>query len=153
MLETVDYLTLKTIHVIGAVLMVGNVTVTGVWALLMYRARHQASFRPAARAILWTDLFFTLGGGALLTVSGLWMVRLGRMPLLGTSWLRLGVGLLAASTLIWLVFLLPDQWRLERVDPADEARLRKLFVRWSAIGWTTTVLLYVAVWAMVHKPV
>ena len=47
-----DYGVLKTLHVVGAVLLVGNVTVTGIWALLMYRARTEVPFRPVARAIL-----------------------------------------------------------------------------------------------------
>ena len=58
------YLVLKSLHVISAVLMVGNVTVTGVWATFYFRWRKDADFRLAARAILWTDLIFTFLGGA-----------------------------------------------------------------------------------------
>ena len=33
----VDYLVIKSLHLLGAVLLLGNVTVTGVWSLYLYR--------------------------------------------------------------------------------------------------------------------
>jgi uncharacterized membrane protein len=150
-----DYLTLKALHVIGAVLMVGNVTVTGVWAAFLYRHRHdpefRVTFRPVARAINLCDLLFTLVGGALLTISGILMARAGGLPLLGTPWIRDGILFLGASTLLWLVVLVPDQLRMERVPPHDDARLRRLFLRWSVVGWSATVLLFLGLWSMVTK--
>ena len=146
----VSYALLKTLHVIGAVLMVGNVTVTGVWALLLYRMRDQVPFRPVAKVILWADVL-TFGGGTLLTITGILMIRASGVPWLETPWILWGIGLLAASTFLWLVLLLPDQVRMERVDPRDADRLRFLFTRWSVVGWSATVLLYVAIWHMVAK--
>lgn len=145
-----DYGVLKTLHVIGAVLLVGNVTVTGVWALLMYRARAEVPFRPVARAILWTDLL-TLSGGAMLTITGILMIRQARLPWLEMPWLVWGISALVASTLAWLVMLLPDQIRMARAQPGDSERVRVLFRRWSLVGWSATVLLYVAIWYMVTK--
>ncbi|HSR14831.1 MAG TPA: DUF2269 family protein, partial [Gemmatimonadales bacterium] len=146
-----DYGLLKTLHVLGAILLVGNVTVTGVWALYLYRQRAQVPFRPVARAILWTDLFFTLCGGAMLTVTGVLLIRRTGLPWLETPWLLRGIGGLVGSTLLWLAVLLPDQWRMERLRAGDEAGLRRLFLRWSVVGWTATGLLYWSVWQMVGK--
>lgn len=146
-----DYGLLKALHVTGAVLLVGNVTVTGVWALYLYRARAVVPFRAVARAILWTDLIFTVGGGALLTISGVLMIRQAGLPWLETPWLLRGIGGLAASTLLWLVVLLPDQWRLERLEAGNLARLRGLFIRWSVVGWAATAVLYWSLWQMVTK--
>ncbi|MBI2796429.1 MAG: DUF2269 family protein [Gemmatimonadetes bacterium] len=145
------YLVLKAIHVASAVLMVGNVTVTGAWAFLMYRHWRTtgASFRPVARAILWTDLLFTLAGGAGLTISGVLLARHLALPILGSPWLVRGIAALAVSTLAWLVVLLPDQWRLERAT--DPAEVRRLFRRWNLVGWTSTAVLYYAIWCMVRK--
>lgn len=146
------YLILKALHVIGAVLLVGNVTVTGFWAAYLYRHRRRTvSFRPVARAILLTDLVFTFGGGTLLVVSGLLMTRLGGIPILGTPWIREAVQWLIVSSLLWLTVLLPDQWRMERVDPADDPVIRRLFLRWSVVGWSATVMLFYGVWVMVRK--
>jgi uncharacterized membrane protein len=142
---------LRVIHVAGAVLLLGNVTVTGFWAAYLYRARGQVPFRPVARAILWTDLVFTLAGAAMLVVSGVLLVRAGGYTIAETPWLRRGIGALVVSTTLWLAFLLPDQWRLERIDPADAAGLKRLFRRWSVVGWTATALLFYGLWAMVSK--
>ncbi|MGE5232257.1 MAG: DUF2269 family protein [Deltaproteobacteria bacterium] len=142
---------LRVIHAAGAVLLLGNVTVTGFWAAYLYRARERVPFRPVARAILWADLVFTVAGASMLVVSGILLMRVREYTLAENPWLRQGIGALAASTVLWLVFLLPDQWRLERADPADDAALRRIFRRWSAVGWAATACLFYGLWAMVSK--
>jgi len=142
---------LRVIHVAGAVLLLGNVTVTGFWAAYLYRARKLVPFRLVARAILWADLVFTLVGAAMLVISGILLIRARGYTLGETPWLRQGIWALAASTALWLIFLLPDQWRLERADPADDATLRRIFRRWTALGWTATAFLFYGLWAMVSK--
>lgn len=147
----VDYLVIKSLHLVGAVLLLGNVTVTGVWSYYLYRhwCDGTVPFRPIARAILWTDLAFTAGGGAALTVSGVWMILRMDYPVLATPWLLKGIVALSLSTLSWLAVLLPDQVRLERSD--DPAVIRRLFRRWSMVGWASTALLFYALWVMVTK--
>ena len=58
----------------------------------------------------------------------------------------------AAEPRRWLLFLLPDQIRLERCPDDDLARFRKLFLRWSIVGWIATVFLYRGLWVMTTKP-
>jgi uncharacterized membrane protein len=145
------YLVLKSLHIAAAVLMLGNVTVTGVWATFYFRWRKDADFRLAARAILWTDLIFTFLGGAALTITGILMARQTGMPILETPWIRRSALLLAISTLLWLTILLPDQWRMERLDRSRDEFLKAVFTRWSVVGWGSTVLLFVAMWSMVLK--
>jgi len=142
---------LRTLHVAGAVLLIGNVTVTGFWATFLYRARATVPFRPVARAIMWADVVFTLLGGTLLTISGILLAMRRGYPVLETAWLIRGIAALALSTLLWLIFLLPDQWRLERVRPDDDRALRRLFLRWSAVGWAATAILFYGLWCMVAK--
>jgi len=142
---------LRILHVTGAVLLLGNVTVTGFWATYLYRARVQVPFRPVARAILWTDLVFTALGGVLLTVSGILLAMRQGYRLADTPWLLKGIVALALSTLLWLVVLLPDQMRLERLQPADERGLRRVFLRWSLVGWTATLVLFYGLWVMVGR--
>ncbi|MEP7104731.1 MAG: DUF2269 family protein, partial [Chloroflexota bacterium] len=135
--------------VAGAVLLLGNVTVTGFWATYLYRLRARVPFRPVARAILWADVVFTALGGALLTISGILLVLQRGYAVMNTGWLLRGISVLALSTLLWLVFLLPIQWRLERVEHDD--MLRRLFRRWSVVGWAATLLLFYGLWCMVSK--
>lgn len=144
-----DVALFRMLHVAGAVILIGNVTVTGFWAIFFYRRRSVVPFRPVARAILWTDLAFTLIGGIMLTVSGVLLIRVRGYVIDQTPWLVHGIGALAVTTLIWLVVLLPDQWRLERMDPSNDAALRKVFMRWSVVGWAASGILFYGLWAMV----
>jgi uncharacterized membrane protein len=144
---------LRILHVAGAVLLIGNVTVTGFWATYLYRARarERIPFRPVARAILWTDLIFTGLGGTMLTISGILLTMRSGYPLAETPWLVKGIAALALSTLLWLVVLLPCQVRLERLTPAEDGELRRVFLRWSVVGWAATLLLFYGLWAMVTR--
>jgi uncharacterized membrane protein len=142
---------LRVLHVAGAVLLLGNVTVTGVWAAYLYRVRDRIPFRPVARAILWTDLIFTVGGGTLLTVSGILLALRRGYQVAGTPWLAKGIGALALATLLWLALLLPDQLRMERAAPGDDAAVSRAFRRWSVVGWAATAVLYYGLWAMAGR--
>jgi uncharacterized membrane protein len=146
-----DYEVFKALHVIGAVLLVGNVTVTGVWSLFLYRVWRTGSFsfRPVARGILWTDLIFTVAGGILLTFTGIQMVVRSGLSWLDTPWLVHGIAALGLGTTVWLAVLLPDQLRLERASDPEE--IRRLFLRWSVVGWADTLVLFYGLWAMVTK--
>jgi uncharacterized membrane protein len=146
-----DLALLRILHVTGAVLLLGNVTVTGFWATYLFRARVQVPFRPVARAILWTDLIFTGLGGVVLTVSGILLAMRQGYRVAETPWLLQGIVALAVSTLLWLAVLLPDQMRLERLEPGNDAQLRRLFLRWSVVGWTATGALFYGLWVMVGK--
>jgi len=147
----VDLPTWRALHVLGAVLLIGNVTVTGFWAAFLYAQRAVLPFRPVARAILWTDLLFTVGGAALLTFTGIQMLLATGIPFWGTPWLIKGVGSLAVATVLWLVVLIPDQFRLERMAPGDSVALRRVFLRWSVVGWISTAVLFHGLWVMVRK--
>lgn len=146
-----EHAILRMMHVTGAVLLIGNVTVTGFWATYLYRAWPDVPFHPVARAILWTDLVFTLAGGTLLTVSGILLAMRLRLPVFETPWLLKGIVALGLATLVWLAVLLPVQLRLERTAPHDRARLRRLFLGWSVVGWADTLLLLYGLWAMVVR--
>lgn len=145
------YFVLKAVHIAGVVLMLGNVTVTGFWAGFMYRRTKALGlpFKPVAQAILWTDWVFTLVGGTAITISGTAMILVGKIALWQSPWLLKGIAALSLSTLAWLIFLLPDQFRLERAT--DPAEIRRHFTRWNIVGWTSTALLFYALWCMVVK--
>jgi uncharacterized membrane protein len=145
-----DLALLRMLHVAGAVLLLGNVTVTGFWATYLYRAGAQVPFRPVARAILWTDVVFTAVGGAMLTISGILLAMRYGYRVSETPWLLKGIAALALSTVLWLIVLLPAQLRLERLPPSAP-ELRRVFLRWSIVGWIATLLLFYGLWVMVAR--
>lgn len=143
---------LKTLHVLAAVVFVGNVVVTGVWTAVYFRARAALDFRVAARAIVLTDWIFTFGGGAVLVLSGVGLA-LGRgFPLWDTPWIRQAIVALGVSTAAWLIVLVPAQRVMLRATPDNPAVLTHAYHRWNITGWAATVPLVYAVWCMVAKP-
>lgn len=146
-----DYALLRMLHVTGAVLLIGNVIVTGFWATFLYRTRAEVPFRPVARAIMWADVGFTLTGGVMLTISGILLATRLQLRVMENPWLLKGIVALGAATLVWLAVLLPYQFRLERTSVEDRARLRRLFLGWSLVGWADTALLLYGLWAMVAR--
>jgi uncharacterized membrane protein len=147
------YLIWKLLHIVGAVMMLGNVVVTGAWAAVLWRHRKADTPRQIARGILWTDLVFTFGGGAMLVIAGIEMIRLHQLPWRELGWLRHGIELLALATLVWLVVLLPDQLRMEEHADTDQERFARHFRRWTIVGWIDTALLVAALALMVLRPV
>ncbi len=145
---------LKALHVLAAILFVGNVIVTGVWTAIFFRARQRHDFRLAARAVVITDWIFTVGGGAILTTTGIALAFGRGFPLWGTPWIRYAIVALAMSTLMWLVLLVPAQRIMSMPvhNAHDEATLLRAYTRWSVAGWTATAPLVFAVWSMVAKP-
>lgn len=143
---------LRTVHVLAAVLFLGNVIVTGVWSALFFRRRAEVDFRHAARAIVVTDWVFTVGGAILLVATGV-TVAVGRgYPIMGTRWIRDAVIGLAISTCIWVVVLLPVQRALVRGTPRDDATLTRLYNRWNVAGAIAVVPLLYSLWCMTYKP-
>ncbi len=143
---------LRMVHVLAAILFVGNVIVTGVWSALLFQSRGTLDFRHAARAIVITDWAFTLGGAMLLVGSGV-ALSIGRgYPMWGTPWIRNAMIGLGLSTTIWLVVLVPAQRRMRRLGPDDDAQLVRTYQLWNVTGWLAAVPLLWSLWNMVNKP-
>ena len=146
---------LKVIHLVCAALFLGNVIVSGVWALLAERTRNHAIIQFSNTMVLITDAMFTLTGavGVVWTGHGMAVHFDGGA---GHPWIQWSYGLLSFSGLIGLCVLVPiqlkqrtllknsttlsdDYWRLSRI--------------WQIAGAIATVLPLPIVYLMVTKSV
>jgi len=143
---------LKTLHVVAAILWLGNFAVTGVWALRALLRRRPALAAFAAGEILFTDLLFTLGFGSAVVVSGIVLAQAEGIAALATAWTRLALVVVVASGAVWLLALLPIELTMYRRS-LENASFGKLFLLWNVIGWLLTVALFCVVYLMVAKPV
>jgi uncharacterized membrane protein len=143
---------LRTVHVLAAILFLGNVVVTGVWSAVLFQDRRVPDFRVVARAIVITDWVFTLGGSALLVASGITMAVGHGYPLWGTRWIREAMIGLLLSTSIWLVVLVPAQRTMLRLGVENRDALRGVYQRWNVAGWIAVIPLLWALWCMTYKP-
>lgn len=147
----------RLMHLLGAVLFLGNIFVTAVWMSLVRRSRDAAVIRIGARGILLTDALFTLPGVLLLALNG---------GILGTQWFQAGapwiivsVILFALSGVVWGAVLMPIQKRLARLAEAIPREgpvpleCDVLISKWFRWGGIATLLPFVILVLMVFKPV
>ncbi|WP_018986429.1 DUF2269 family protein [Methylophilus methylotrophus] len=119
-----SYLWLKSLHLLGVVLFLGNIIVTGWWKAMADLTKNPVIIGFAQRQVTLTDYVFTAGGALILLVAGVVNVVVHGMPL-SLTWLRWGLGLFVLSGLIWLFILIPTQ--------IAQAKIAKTFVQGSVI--------------------
>jgi uncharacterized membrane protein len=145
---------LKLIHLICACLFVGNVIVSGIWALLAERTRNHAIIQFSNRMVLITDVLFTLLGSLGIVWSGHGMAQnYGGGE--GHPWIQWSYLLLSFSGAIWLFLLVPIQLKqralLKKSDTvcADYWRLSRI---WKLAGAIATLVPLPIIYFMVTKP-
>lgn len=150
------YLLLKSVHLVGVVLFVGNIVVTGWWKVMADRTGDPRIVAFAQRQVTLTDWVFTLGGVSLVAVGGIGNALWHNMPLT-TPWLLAGNILFLASGIIWVAILLPLQRKLGRMArafaaaPCIPAAYWPAERLWLAFGIVATVLPLAAIPVMVWK--
>ena len=151
------YLTFKFLHILGVILLIGNVTASAVWKVFANRTGELRTIAFAQRLVTYTDWSLTLSGILLVMVGGYGMVySAGLDPWSG--WMMWGQVLFVASGLVWALVLLPlqmKQARMARSFDADGGIGTAYWVmsrRWILWGIVATVPLVAATWLMVVKP-
>lgn len=153
------YLLLKTIHVVGAVIFLGNIIVTGWWKNMADRTRDPKVIAFAQRQVTLTDFIFTAGGVVLMLGGGLGNAYLYYGGPIALNWVAWGFALFTISGLIWLAILIPVQARQARMARAFAAGADipaaywRLCRWWNIWGTLATALPLAAVYWMVYKPV
>jgi uncharacterized membrane protein len=152
------YLILKSLHIVGAVIFLGNIIVTGWWKAMADRTGEPKIIAFAQRQVTLTDFIFTGGGVALVLVTGIGNAVLHNMDYWTIRWLAWGVWLFIASGVIWAAILIPIQ--------AKQARLAREFASsgtipdvywllgklWLWFGAVATLLPLFSIYWMVFKP-
>lgn len=151
-------LLLKTLHMAGACLFLGNLIVTGWWKMAADRTGDAKIIAFAQRQVIHTDWVFTCGGACLLGGSGI-VGAMSQGIALTSFWILGGIVLFAASGLIWGGILLPLQRRQAALArtfahggpiPDGYWRLNRAWMTW---GMVATLLPVAAIPLMVWKAV
>ncbi len=151
------YDVLKLLHVLGVVLLLGNVTVTSIWKLYADGTRDPVVIAFAQRLVTITDWFFTFWGILLLVIGGYGAAWIGGLDVLRDDWILWSEVLFALAGALWLFLLVPIQVKQARMarefgrgTPIPDAywRLGRLWIVW---GLVATILLVAATWVMLRK--
>jgi uncharacterized membrane protein len=148
----------KAIHLLGVILFLGNIIVTGVWKVLADRTGEPRVIAYAQRLVTLTDWIFTAGGVALILIGAYGMAAVGHLDLRGPTWLVWGQAMFAASGVIWIVILVPTQLlqaRQARAFGSGGAIPESYWRhgrRWLIWGTIATVIPLANIYFMVFKP-
>ena len=104
-----SYLLLKSLHILGAVIFMGNIIVTGWWKVMADRTKNPVIIAFAQHQVTLTDYVFTAGGAALLLAAGVGNAAFHGMDYLNIRWLAWGYWLFIISGVIWAAILIPVQ--------------------------------------------
>lgn len=152
-----SYLWLKTLHILGVVLFLGNIIVTGWWKNMADQTKNPQVIAFAQHQVTLTDFIFTAGGVAILLIAGVLNVWLHDISL-NTKWLVLGFAFFISSGLIWAFVLIPVQIKQAKmandfaqtgVIPDEYWSYCKV---WNVFGALATFLPLINLYFMVFKP-
>jgi len=152
------YLLLKSLHILGIILFLGNIIITGWWKVMADKTGNKKIIAFAQRQVTLTDYVFTLGGASLVSVTGILNANLHGMDYLTIKWLAWGYWLFVASGLIWLFILIPLQIKLAKLAKAftEEEPIPEIYWKlgkmWLIFGILATVLPMINLYWMVFKP-
>lgn len=150
------YLWLKTLHLLGVVLFLGNIIVTGWWKNLADRTKNPQIIAFAQRQVTLTDYIFTAGGSVILLGAGMLNVYLHGLSY-SAKWLNHGFAIFVLSGLIWAFVLIPTQ--IKQAKMAKEFAVSgeipqeywQLCNRWNWFGLAATLLPLMNIYWMVFK--
>jgi len=148
---------LKSLHLLGVVLFLGNIVVTAIWKVAADRTRRPVVIAYAQRLVTITDLALTLPGAVLILLSGHLMAG-GHSGIFSASWLTTGWLLFIVSGLLWLCALVPIQVMQSRLargfrdQDSVPPRYWRLATAWSVVGSIATILPLANLYFMVFKP-
>lgn len=143
------------LHIVGAVLFIGNIVVTAAWMILVVRTGQIKLVHFGAKAVNQADLLFTVPGVLLIFLNGM-----GLAPAFGStpwsvSWIAAALGLLILSGIVWLAFLLRYQNQLVELSANGDTlsnEFMRVFRNWGIWGGVATVLPILSLVLMVFKP-
>ncbi|HEW98024.1 MAG: DUF2269 domain-containing protein [Candidatus Parabeggiatoa sp. nov. 3] len=152
------YLILKSLHILGAVIFLGNIIVTGWWKVMADRTKNPVIIAFAQRQVTLTDYVFTLGGVILIVATGIGNAVLHNMDYLSIRWLVWGYWLFIISGVIWVVVLIPVQIKQAKMAKqfSENGVIPDLYWRlgqiWLVFGILATILPLLNIYWMVFKP-
>lgn len=153
-----DYLTIKTIHILSSVLLVGTGFGTAFYLFFANRSGSVEAIAVVSRLVVRADWWFITPAVIVQPLSGAWMIHQAGYPL-DALWIKASLALYVLAGACWL----PVVWyqvRMGKMALAAHAAgtpLPPLYWRyarrWELLGYPAFIAMVAVYWLMVHKPV
>lgn len=153
------YLTLKFLHIVGAILFLGNITTGVFWKAHADKSRDPRLIAHVLEGIIRSDRLFTIPGVILILLSGITAAIVGGLPLLRTAWIAGGIALFTVAGVAFMARIAPLQRQMldlarsatdqSSFDWATYDRLSRGWAIWGSIALLAPAL---AAALMVFKP-
>jgi uncharacterized membrane protein len=151
------YFTVKYLHVLGAIVILGTGTGIAFFMLMAHRSRDAAFIARTAATVVFADMLFTLTAVILQPVTGGLLMVLSATAL-AERWLLTSLGLYVVAGLFWIpvVFMQIEMRDLARVAATQREplppRYFALFYRWFGFGIPGFGSVMIILWLMIAKP-
>lgn len=153
------YLSLKFLHIVGAVLFLGNI-ITGVfWKAHADKSRDPKIIAHALDGIPRSDRIFTIPGVIIILVSGFSAALVGGYALFRTDWIVGGIGLFTITAIVFMGRIAPIQRQMRDLARSasdqttfDWPTYEKLSRAWAIWGSVAVLAPMLAAALMVFKP-
>lgn len=153
------YLTLKFLHIVGAILFLGNITTGVFWKAHADRSRDPKIIAHALDGIVRSDRLFTVPGVVIILISGFAAAIVAGYPLLRTAWVAGGIVLFTIAGVVFMARIAPLQRQMRDLAqsssataPFDWAAYEKLSRAWAIWGAIALLAPALAAALMVFKP-
>src|SRR5262245_10521910 len=153
------YLLLKSLHILGVVMFLGNITTGIFWKEHADRTRDPRAIAHVLAGIIASDRLFTVPGVMLIIAAGVTAAIVGGFPLLRTGWVFWGIVLFTLSGIAFMGWVAPLQKRMLKLMQAgvesgapDWAAYQKLSRAWAFWGAVALLLPLSVLLLMVMKP-
>lgn len=154
------FLTLKVVHILAVIFFLGNITLAMVWKLDADRTRNPAIMAHVLNGVVLGDRWITVPSAVILSVSGVAMAIMSRLPLLHVGWIWESLLLFGLSGALYIFPIGPDQRRMlaianaanQDAAPMDWSAYMRLSRRWLQWGAVAILAPALAVMLMVLKP-
>ena len=153
------YLSLKFLHIVGAILFLGNIATGAFWKTHADKSRDPKIIAHALEGIMKADRMFTMPGVVLILFAGFAAALIARLPLFRTPWVGAGIALFVITAVIFMARVGPLQRRMLALarsssDPGsfDWPAYEKLSRSWAIWGSIALLVPLVAAGLMVFKP-
>jgi len=153
------YLLLKSLHILGIILLMGNIIVTAWWKFMADKTKDPSVIAFAQRQVTLTDFVFTAPGAFLAIMAGDSMAYTFMSNTWDIQWLTWGRCLFIASGIIWIVVLIPTQIKQARmargfaISKTIPDEYWKLSKRWNIFGALAVLLPLMNIYWMEFKPI